>query len=328
MTAMHGRRASRAWLCPGLRAGFALLAVLWVMVAATVLGTGLVLTARRRVRGATNRREAIVALWRAEGCLERARAAITDALGVDSIASGSAAPSWRALDHELDAARASSPYGLGEGCDVTVRPLGSTLDLDSADAGALTRLFTALGQTPDGADSLVDALLDWRDADTVPRANGAEAGWYRAAHRALPRNGPLTSVRELARVRGFEHLGGLDSVLTTEPAHILLDRAPAPVLAALPGMTPEAIGHIERDRIEGVPVPDLLVLASALSPGARAALVMHYPALVRATTPDPDAWVLTARARAGVPALTVAVEITLKRAGTRAAIVRRRTWFE
>jgi len=328
MNTMHGRRDSRAGLRPGLRAGFALLAVLWVMVAATVLGTGLVLTARRMVRGATNRREAIVAQWRAEGCLERARAAITDALGADSTTSGSAAPSWRALDHELAAARASSRYGLGDECDLTARALGTKLDVDSAGGGELTRLFTAFGETPDNADSLVEALMDWRDADTVPRENGAEAHWYRAAHRALPRNGPLTSVRELSRVRGFEHLGGLDSVLTTEPARILLDRAPVPVLAALPGMTPEAIARIERDRIEGVPVPDLLVLASELSPGARAALVVHYPALVRATTPDPDAWVLTARARAGVPVITVAVEITLKRAGTRAAIVRRRTWFE
>src|SRR6185312_1272643 len=124
MNAMHGRGASRAALRLGLRPGFALLAVLWVMVAAAVLGTGLVLTARRIVRGATNRQAALVVQWRAEGCLARARAAITDALGADSTASGSAALSWRALDHDLAAARASSRYGLGDGCDVTSRPLG------------------------------------------------------------------------------------------------------------------------------------------------------------------------------------------------------------
>jgi hypothetical protein len=38
--------------------------------------------------------------------------------------------------------------------------------------------------------------------------------------------------------------------------------------------------------------------------------------------------VLTSRASVGSPAITVAVALTLKRAGTRAAIIRRRMWFE
>ena len=308
----------------GVRAGFALLAVLWVMVAATVLGTGLVLTARRAVRSATNRHEAIVAQWRAEGCGERARAATTLVLAADSAASGTAATSWRSLDQVLPEA----PLLIGAGCALTLAPTGIALDVDSADADELTRLFLALGTPAGRADSLVDALLDWRDADDVPRAGGAEAAWYRREQRALPRNGPFASVAEVARVRGFEHMTGLDSVLTTDPGRILLDRAPAAVLAALPGLTPEAIARIERDRVEGIPVTSLLALAGQLSVTARGALTAHYAELSRRTTADPDAWVLTSRASAGSPTITVAVALTLKRAGTRTAIIRRRMWLE
>lgn len=308
----------------GVPAGFALLAVLWVMLAATVLGTGLVLTARRAVRSATNRHEAIVAQWRAEGCLERARAAIALVLATDSAASGTAVASWRSLDQVL----AAAPLLLGTGCTLTLVPTGIQLDVDSADGDALTRLFVALGTPPERADSLVDALLDWRDADDAPRAAGAEAAWYRRERRALPRNGPFASIAEVARVRGFEQMTGLDSVLTTDPGHILLDRAPAAVLAALPGLTDEAIARIESDRIAGIPVPSLLALAGQLSTSARGALTAHYAELSRLTTAEPDAWVLTSRASVGSPAITVAVALTLKRAGTRAAIIRRRMWFE
>lgn len=53
-----------------------------------------------------------------------------------------------------------------------------------------------------------------------------------------------------------------------------------------------------------------------------------YPDLLRLTTSEPDAWTLTARGISGAPAVTVALELVLVRAGDRAAIVRRRTWIQ
>lgn len=51
--------------------------------------------------------------------------------------------------------------------------------------------------------SIADAILDWRDSDDTPRAEGAEAGYYEN----LPfpytiRNGPFRTIRELLRVKG------------------------------------------------------------------------------------------------------------------------------
>ena len=50
---------------------------------------------------------------------------------------------------------------------------------------------------------LAAAIIDWRDADELPRPDGAESLYYRRAHLPLPRNGPIETLGELTRVRGM-----------------------------------------------------------------------------------------------------------------------------
>ena len=73
----------------------------------------------------------------------------------------------------------------------------SKLNLNSATTSMVSRL-------PGMKASLTDALLDFLDADDVPRPEGAEQEYYDA----LPQpyrmhNGPLTTVEQLLLVRGF-----------------------------------------------------------------------------------------------------------------------------
>ncbi len=310
------------------RRGFVLLAVLWVMVGVSALGFVLALVARRAAGTAHNRRAATAAEWLAEDCTNRAQAAIGDALahrGADSTTSANfVRESWAALDTavKLSALLREAP------CAVALRPAGTTIDLNTADDSLLVRLFVALGNSPAVADSLADAILDWRDADDVTRPSGAEAQWYVAHERRAPRNGAFADVRELARVRGFERRAGLDSGLGVEPFRIALDRAPLVVIAALPGFTNEAVARVAEHRASGAPTVDLLALSAELSPAGRTSLLADYPDLVRLTTTEPDAWMLTARGTSGAPPVTVAIELELVRAGDRAAIVRRRTWTQ
>ncbi|HEX5178439.1 MAG TPA: hypothetical protein VFW04_03855 [Gemmatimonadaceae bacterium] len=311
------------------RAGFVLLAVLWVMVGVSALGFGLALLARRAAGTAHNRRAATVALWLAEGCASRAEAAIGDALahrsGRDSTAvADRVRQSWAGLDTAV----ATSAFIYDAPCAVTLRPGGTTIDVNTADDSLLVHLFVALGNAPAVADSLADAVLDWRDADDVPRPNGAEASWYATQGREPPRNAAFADVRELTRVRGLERRTGLDSLLGVEPYRIVLDRAPLAVITALPGFTSEAVARIADHRASGVPISDVLALSAELSPSGRAALLADYPDLVRLTTAEPDAWILTARGTSGTPPVSVVLELVLVRAGNRAAIVRRRTWIQ
>jgi type II secretory pathway component PulK len=300
-----------------LRRGFVLLAVLWLLVGLASLSLLLSLAGRDTVAAARNRVSLTRAHWLAEGCIDRARAAVGEAL---------AEPGTNFAWRRLDSVVARSPLLIGAGCDVTIRAVGSAFDVNAADAEGLRRLFVAMHLTPLAADSLVDALLDWRDADDDPRAVGAERTWYAAQERLLPRNGAFADRRELRRVRGLESLNDLDSVLDVEPGRVALGRAPLPVLSALPGFTDETAQRIVELRVRDALPPDLLSLAGSLSRSGRDSLAAHYAEVVSLVTLDPDAWIVTARAGEGGTTARATVEVRLGRAGSRASVLRHRSW--
>jgi Type II secretory pathway, component PulK len=302
------------------RKGFVLLAVLWVLVGLAGLGLALSLVGRDAIGAAQNRVSLARAHWLAEGCVNTARAVIADELADRDHGDGGA--TWRAVDDVVT----MSPVVRAMDCDLSVRAAGTTLDVNTADAEQLRRALLALGVMPLSADSIVDAILDWRDPDDEPRGNGAERAWYLAQHRFAPRNGPVADGRELARIRGLEALAGIDSVLGVEGGRVPLGRAPHAVLVALPGFTDELAQRIAELRDRDALPADLLTLAGALSPSARDSLAARYAEVVSLVTIDPDAWILTARARDGASPAVATVEVKLARAGTRAAVLRHRSW--
>jgi general secretion pathway protein K len=295
------------------RRGFALLSALWITVALSTMALTGLLVARGEVFAARNRIALMRGRWRAEDCLERARVVIDDALN------GRMPDGWNTLDHAV----ATSPVVADAACDVTLVPTGIAVDVNVADREQLIALFHAVGIGEPRADSMADALLDWRDADDIPRPLGAERDWYRAAGRPTPRNGRLADVTELRRVRGFDEAVLPDSILnaifTVEPGRLIWSRAPLAVLASLPGVGEEVLARIVERRARGVPVTDLTDLERELSPAARGALNERYGDIQRLTTGGPDAWILTARGGGA------SVEVRLASASPRAAIVRRRT---
>lgn len=301
------------------RRGFALVAVLWILMSVAAIGSVLTMSARESVATAQNRIDLLRAAWRAEACAEAARSVIEAALAGDNSGIGTA-PVWTRLS------RIASQSPLLTGCSLSLRPAGTTIDVNSADSTRLRAVLLAAGQSADAADSLVDALLDWRDADHRSRPRGAEDEWYAAQRRPAPRDGPFESPDELALVRGFDRITGVDTLLGVEDERIYLDGAPLAVLASLPGIDAEAIAFVADSRMRGSPIRDLTSLAAALSPKARQDLLTHYPELVQLTTSTPDAWTITSRASAGAPPLVATLELRLVRAGRRAAIVRRRSW--
>lgn len=304
------------------RQGFALLAVLWILVAAEAIAIGLTVECRRATIATRNRSAIERATWAAHGCAERARAVIGAVL--DQAPSGGVTYSWATLDSAVMMVMTADTSA----CKISLRPMGTTIDVNAADRGTLRRLFVALGAMDAPADSIADAILDWRDADDSTRAKGAEREWYRAHDRPEPRNAPIAAIAELQNVRGLESFGGLDSVLGVDEARILIDRAPLSVLRALPGFGSEATMRVATYRTTVGHVPDLTTISSSLSPPAHDSLLAHYAQLAGMTTNQPDAWILTARSHAGRPSITLVLELVLRRDETRAAIVRRRTWLE
>jgi type II secretory pathway component PulK len=301
------------------RSGFTLLIVLCVIIAVSSLGTSMVRTSSDALFAVTNRLNLLHAGWMAEGCAERARAAIDERLATtesnDTI--------WRSLD----VAVAASP--LSSGCRLELVPAGMTLNVNDdelvSDATIRTVLL-ARGTEESRADSLIDALRDWTDSDDVPRPHGAERSWYERAQLPTPRNGRIAALAELRHVRGFDGIAGLDSILGVDSARIYLARAPLTVLEVLPGIGAEAIREIAESRAIGQPIEDLDALTAKLPSASREALLAHYGDLVVRIANVPDAWIVSASSSYGSPRMTAMLELRLVREGKRAAVTRRRMW--
>ena len=313
---MTGRR----FVSASQRRGFALLAVLWVVVTSAALAVSMTLAARATIATARNRMDFARARWQAAGCAERAR------LVVDRILSSGATPDaprppWRSLDVRMYA----SPLLASAPCKITVVPVGTTANVNVLDSATLGAVLVAAGVAGARNDSLVDALLDWRDPDDVPRERGAEREWYDAKNRPAPRNGPLADTSELRLVRGFESLATTSTLLGVEPGRIALSHASPALLAALPGMSAEAAAVLVDTRAKGGDLDNLLLLSAKLSRTAGEALRRGYVDLTRLTTAEPEGWFVITRASAPGSRVVAEVEIKIVRAGTRSAVVRRRT---
>ena len=116
----------------------------------------------------------------------------------------------------------------------------------------LARLFSAKGVDP----GMLDAIADWIDADSAPRANGAEDEYYaQRSSTALTANAPLVRVAEFTSVRGASAKGWA---------------ALASDIAALPAGTTLNINTANADVI-GAAIPDLAgdKLASFIAERAR-----------------------------------------------------------
>jgi general secretion pathway protein K len=294
-----------------------MLTTLWVMSVASLVTVGAALVGRHAVSEGAARVELERGRWIALACERRVQATI-DLVLRDATTLDEGAVVWRTLPRNVLA----SP--LVAGCDVSLEAAGTRLDVNNASKEMIANLLGAIGHGALAAE-MSDALDDWRDADDDPLPLGAERAWYESARRFVPRNGPLADVGELRRVRGFEDIAGLDSVVTTEPGRVSLATAPVSVLMAVPGITRETAEQIVALQVAGTPLTDLLSVTGSISEASASALATRYTDAVRATTPDPEAWLVRVRVSRGLPAVSVRLEWRVIRTGPRCLVAHTRS---
>lgn len=282
------------------RRGFVLLTVLWALaLASAVVGTALALAKLGQATSA-NRMVLARAGWAREACAQ----ILVARMAQDS--------TLRALD--------TVDLGRGGWCRASVDDPGARVNVNAADAEILRRLVAN--------DTVTDALLDWRDPDDLPRPLGAEAGWYLAQGRPLPRNGPLADTRELALIRGIDstRLDRLVAVLTTRgTGQVNLGSAPPEVLATLPGMSAELMRAVLSHRSGGAIVGRAEELIGSLSADARRVLYARYRDFARVVSYAPAQ--LVAEIEGGVRGRTPTARemLTLVAGPGRFAVISRET---
>ena len=282
------------------RRGFMLVTVLWVVAALTAL-VGLSLAVARSGAETTRNRSALTrGGWAREACVE----ILLSRYARDA--------NTRALD--------TIDLGRGAWCRAELADPAAKLDLNHTSPEALRSLI--------GNDTLADAVLDWRDPDSIERPLGAEAPWYRAAGGRVPRNGPLADIGELRLIRGFDsvRLARLAALLTTEgTGEINLNAAPPEVLQVLPGLGPEAVSVVLSRRMAREPLRGSEHLISLLSPSVRPTLLREYQEFTRQAAYVPTRFLATVEGGVkGMVPVSRAI-ITLLPAAGRLAVIRRRT---
>ncbi len=135
---------------------------------------------------------------------------------------------------------------------VRVTDESGKINLNQAPEEILLNLFTTLGYEEQAAQSAVDAIMDWRDRDSISRPRGAESDYYLSLEPPYPaKNGPLDTVEELFWLRGLNTSGfyRLRDYFTVQRTGrgININAAPPEVLMSL-GFTPEQVQGILQTR--------------------------------------------------------------------------------
>jgi general secretion pathway protein K len=127
-----------------------------------------------------------------------------------------------------------------------IRDESAKIDLNAASDALLKGLLLSAGLDEEQANQLLDAILDWRDADDLTRPQGAERDRYEALGLPyIPTNAPFQTVDELQRVIGvtpdlYRRVAGALTVFSKLPG-INSTLASRQVLLALPNVTEEDV---------------------------------------------------------------------------------------
>ena len=186
--------------------GFALIAVMWVVLLAGLMLLGLHKAVRANLATARNELASVQAHWLARAGIEQAIAVLQDDLtGTDDMSDyWYSDPDYFQQVEMLGGwfSVTAGPNPLEDPRTVRYGVIDHTarLNLNVADADQ----FRALLELEPWQ---VDSILDWRDSNSETRPSGAEALYYaNLKYHYLIRNGPFHTIDELRLVRGIDQL--------------------------------------------------------------------------------------------------------------------------
>jgi general secretion pathway protein K len=263
--------------------GVALLAVLWLSAALTLIAMSTAYVVRTEAVAVGNHIEAERAGWLARGAAQAGIYAILHSGNEGAAPGGEAAltqrlnPGQRWLGFDLEGGRAV----------VEVVPENAKLNINQASVEQLAALFVLLGKPDLESRELAEAIADWRSPRTSSVATPFDMFYEGLAQPYQARHAPLEELEELLAVKGmdrdlffgnpWETPGGewrrtspLADLLTTEPnfGGVNVNYAAYEVLRVLPGWDESLARAVIEARTQNRPgtlmdaVPELSRVAS------------------------------------------------------------------
>jgi general secretion pathway protein K len=231
----------------GTERGIALLLAVWLLALLAVIVGEFVFSSRVKAAADRNARDALQAHALALAGYQAALAALDGGVTHLSRDDGGGLLLHRKEREDALPAHADD-VPLGEGTySWSLEDEDGKIGINDAGRTVLTALLGKVGLEFGAArDTILDSILDWRDANREHRLNGAEEDYYRSLDPPYScRDGPFDTVEELLLVRGLgqEHfLGhkegertfpGIRELVTVYPVDFNPNTAPQAVLEIL-----------------------------------------------------------------------------------------------
>ena len=234
------------------RRGLAQILVLWALVLLGTLAGGFALSMRIEAQAARNEIDGLRAYYQARTGISIATMLV------------SSFPDGGMAGVNIEGGEEDAAYR------VKIMGEGGKIDINLVTEDDLFEILLKGGLSGRDAESLRDAIFDWKDQDDDPRPYGAEAADYaRLREPLIPRNGKFTSVEELRYVMGvtqelYDRFLSRVFTVHSNTSRVNVSEASRIVLASLPGVSPEAVEEILaiREEKETVSLSDLSNLAS------------------------------------------------------------------
>jgi general secretion pathway protein K len=218
--------------------GMSLIIVLWMLLVITAIALAYSRTVRTEVLLTSTYKNRAKAEGLAEAGIWRGAAMILNrAVAANNGKPVNLAGSIYSLETEVGELR------------VSLQSCNGLVDLNRAPLALIKSLLQRIVTSSETIDIIVDSLLDWRDENDLKRLHGAERDDYLAQRLGYgPKNGPMNSTHELARVKGvtpaiYDALKPLVTVYSGQP-RIDINTAPYGVLAALPAIDSAVLNAI------------------------------------------------------------------------------------
>jgi general secretion pathway protein K len=231
--------------------GVALVLVMWISVLLTVVATSFILERRTDAMVMHN----AVSLARAEAAADAGvQRGVMDMYRSDLTSPGIWKRDGTPQDWVFD----------GIPVRVELRDESAKIDINTAADPLLRGLLVTSGFNEEEATQVLDAILDWRDPDSLKRPNGAEESDYRAAGLTYkPANSQFQAIEELQLVLGmrpemYRRLAPSITVFSRQ-AGVNAILASREVLLAIPGVTSDMVDQYiarrEDARKQNLPLP-------------------------------------------------------------------------
>jgi len=312
------------------RRGVALLAALWLVVAIAAVAAQFAIEARERRNVGILAAERGIQRAAAMGALAMTQAKLEYAMRVAPASANAARLSSSDPWLGIDSTYSGTVYVDSAPVAVTARDLGEQLNINQLTETDLQSFFTFLLRDFSKATQLSQAIMDWRDADSLPRPSGAERDDYiKAGLLALPTNASFRDVEELQNVMGMtpEIYATIAPFLTTRGnGQVNINTAPIPVLRALPGMTDAIVAAIIQYRSGGRRIDNVaqVIDVGATRGGGRGgAGVTTLQGRLTTTTNNVE---FTFEARVGPQAPPSKLTVVMQRAGNQGTLVSYKQW--